>query len=248
MGVRLIREVLDHAPSDLTPAELVVLLVLAHDARDSTRECWPGIDTIAERARMHPTSLRRMFTRWGNRVPPMEVRVAIGKTADGRPLYAARGHRTVYRLPDLAPIGATTGSAFEGERRNPDDKKGATTSPERRNPLLRPLSHEPSENRHLSRGSNAVSLLAAMGASERETDLVIEKIKSKANVRNLNAYVAKLAETGDLVDLLADVRGQGARQATADAYRLGRPCSRCAVRNRVGAVECEQCHAPQEAS
>lgn len=247
MGVRLIREVLDHAPADLTPAELVVLLVLAHDARDDTRQCWPGIDTIAQRARMHPTSLRRMFTRWGNRIPSLEVRVPIGKGADGRPLFAAKGHRTVYRIPELVPEGATDGCAFEGQRRNPRDIKGATPDTQRRNPLLRPLSHEPSGNRHLSRGSNAVSLLAAIGADEDETRFIIEKIKNQANVRNLNAYVAKLAETGDLAAMLTEVRGDSARKATEDAYRSGWRCRRCAVPNRPDADQCRQCHAPREA-
>ena len=39
MGVRIIVEVFDNAPADFTPTELVVLLVLASYANDTTREC-----------------------------------------------------------------------------------------------------------------------------------------------------------------------------------------------------------------
>lgn len=44
MGVRLIVEVLDFAPANLTPRERWALVVMAEGARDTTRVCWPGVE------------------------------------------------------------------------------------------------------------------------------------------------------------------------------------------------------------
>ncbi|NIL60079.1 hypothetical protein HCB18_27830 [Salinispora arenicola] len=46
MGVRLLNEVLDHAPADWTQAERLFIAVLAEKARDTTRRAWPGQATI----------------------------------------------------------------------------------------------------------------------------------------------------------------------------------------------------------
>lgn len=43
MGIGLIKEVMDHAPA-LTHRAHKVLIVLAENARDATRQAWPGID------------------------------------------------------------------------------------------------------------------------------------------------------------------------------------------------------------
>lgn len=45
MGIRLIVEVLLHAPTTLTHREKLLLLVLAEDARDSTRMTWNSIES-----------------------------------------------------------------------------------------------------------------------------------------------------------------------------------------------------------
>lgn len=101
MAISLIVEVLDYAPLDLTQAELVVLVVLAEQAREDTRECWPGMDLICHRSRLKEDSVRRVFQRLAAR--GLEVRVPVGKSKGGQPVYAHHGARTLYRIPRFAP-------------------------------------------------------------------------------------------------------------------------------------------------
>lgn len=100
MGVRLIREVLANAPEGLDPACRFVLVVLAESARDSTRRAYPGMSELVRLTGMSESSLGRVFRElaaWG-----LEVRVQIGTDRSGRPLFAARGHQTTYRIPSIA--------------------------------------------------------------------------------------------------------------------------------------------------
>lgn len=105
MGIALIAEVMDYAPADLTPAELVVLLVLAESASDATREAWPGMERLVRRTRLSVTGVRAVFRRLAAR--GIEVRVARGTDKHGQPVYAVRGKQPTYRLPVLAPEGVT---------------------------------------------------------------------------------------------------------------------------------------------
>jgi hypothetical protein len=52
MGIKLVEEVMDWCPDDVTPAQRWCLTVLARDANDSTRETWHGPE--------HPEILRRV--------------------------------------------------------------------------------------------------------------------------------------------------------------------------------------------
>jgi hypothetical protein len=47
IGIHLIAEVLGHAPATLTYRELFLLIVFAEQARDATRQCWPGVEDDA---------------------------------------------------------------------------------------------------------------------------------------------------------------------------------------------------------
>jgi hypothetical protein len=128
MGVALIAEVMDQAPADLTSAEVVVLLVLAENANDTTRKAWPGLETLLRRARLSPTGLRTVFQRLAGR--GLEVRVPIGHDKAGRPVYAARGRQTVYRIPLFAPEGDVPTSPSGAQDGDLDPAKGdAATSP-----------------------------------------------------------------------------------------------------------------------
>lgn len=100
MAISLVVEVLDHAPRDLTQAELVLLVVLAEQAREETRECWPGVELICHRSRLQEDSVRRVFQRLAAR--GLEVRVPVGKSKSGQPIYAHHGARTLYRIPCFA--------------------------------------------------------------------------------------------------------------------------------------------------
>lgn len=101
MAISLVVEVLDHAPREMTQAELVVLVVLAEQAREDTRECWPGMELICHRSRLQEDSVRKVFQRLAAR--GHEVRVAVGKSKSGQPIYAHHGARTLYRIPRFAP-------------------------------------------------------------------------------------------------------------------------------------------------
>lgn len=65
MSGRLVGEVLDHAPLDLTPLELLILVALAETARDTTRTATYGanVDTLADRVRSTPGSVRNALQR-----------------------------------------------------------------------------------------------------------------------------------------------------------------------------------------
>ena len=69
MSGRLVGEVLDHAPIDLTPLELLVLVALAETARDTTRTATYGAnaDTLADRCRSTPGSIRNALLRLRHR-------------------------------------------------------------------------------------------------------------------------------------------------------------------------------------
>ncbi|WP_433319154.1 hypothetical protein [Micromonospora chersina] len=111
MGVRLIVEVLDHAPPGLTAGDRLLLVVLAENANDETREGWPGWELIARRMRWADqrdggknavsTALANLARRG------VECRVPIGQTEAGRPVFAAHGRRTTYRIPHLRRVAET---------------------------------------------------------------------------------------------------------------------------------------------
>lgn len=106
MGIRLMIEVLDSAPADLTPAQRLVLVVIAERAHDDTREAWPGgadkwgLDTIARRTGLKPESVRKAIQQMARK--GVEIRVPIKMGADGRPVYAHEGQQTTFRIPRFA--------------------------------------------------------------------------------------------------------------------------------------------------
>ncbi|MFI9304813.1 hypothetical protein ACIG0C_36375 [Kitasatospora aureofaciens] len=94
MGIRLIVEVMNHAPSTLTHREAWVLAVLAEDANDATRACWPGVEDDED-------TVRRM------RIPGRSSRYEVLKALRQKGVLEVlesghRGRRAVYRIPVLA--------------------------------------------------------------------------------------------------------------------------------------------------
>lgn len=59
MSIHLIREVFDYAPADLKPAELVVLIALAEDARDDRISKFASHDKLIQRTRLSRRTLYR---------------------------------------------------------------------------------------------------------------------------------------------------------------------------------------------
>jgi hypothetical protein len=114
MSNRLFDEVRDYTPNDLTTAELLLLLCVAHRAQDEDRldaegklipaRCWsPGMQELARLMRMTERGvgsvLRRLEHRRGFR-----VRVPFTTDKFGRPVYATKGHSTVYRVPEFSKV------------------------------------------------------------------------------------------------------------------------------------------------
>ncbi|MFK0045475.1 hypothetical protein ACIQU4_15380 [Streptomyces sp. NPDC090741] len=113
MGIRLIVEVLDYAPADLTWRERYALLVLAENANDSTRQCWPGIEDdpeIAHRMRLPGRSSRYDV------LSALRKKKALETVSAGR-----RGHRAVYKVAEM-------GAALGPETQDPNDETGSGIS------------------------------------------------------------------------------------------------------------------------
>jgi hypothetical protein len=95
VGIRLFVEVLEHAPDALTWRERYALAVLAENANDGTRECWPGIEddpAIAHRMRLPGRSSRYEVLK------ALRAKGALEGVTAGH-----RGHRAVYRIPAMRP-------------------------------------------------------------------------------------------------------------------------------------------------
>ncbi|PZM89835.1 MAG: hypothetical protein DIU79_14900, partial [Actinobacteria bacterium] len=159
--MKLVAEVLDYAPATLSPAERLVLIVLAESANDKTREAWPSMDVITRRCGMSDRGVRAVFKRLAKR--KLEVRVPLGKDKNGRPVYSHPGKRTTYRLPVFAgttvpPFGENGGTPVPpngGTTVPPFGENGGTPVPEWRHsrsgmaePPFRPPLNEPSKNPH----------------------------------------------------------------------------------------------------
>lgn len=97
MGIRLIVEVLDHAPDELTPRERLLLVALAEKASDDTRTCWPGMDTLTRRTGLSPSSVRAILAQLAEH--GYEIRVPAGTDRNGNQTFAHNGRATAYRVP-----------------------------------------------------------------------------------------------------------------------------------------------------
>lgn len=93
MGVKLMVEVMDHSPETLTPRERYVLVVLAENARDSTRVCLPGIEddeAFIRRSRLASRSQRYAV-----------IQALISKKVLERVRRGQKGVRAEYRIAGL---------------------------------------------------------------------------------------------------------------------------------------------------
>src|SRR5213595_3760641 len=164
MGIRLFVEVLDHAPAELTAAERLVLVVLAENARDATREAYPGRDVLLRRTGLGVRGLKHVFERLAKR--GLEVRVPVGTDASGRPLYAFAGQRTLFRIPEFAaaiggPVVPPNGGPVGPPMGDPQVREGGPTGPPMGDPQVPPspqLSLNPSAARADARSAPALHI------------------------------------------------------------------------------------------
>lgn len=92
MSGRIVGEVLDHAPEDLTGAELIVLVAIGEDARDRDRLArYSDVESLVRRTRLKPGTVRNALSTLTRRglVIPTKERVMRG-----------RDHQE-YRVPTL---------------------------------------------------------------------------------------------------------------------------------------------------
>lgn len=135
-----------HAPDSLTWRERYALGVLAENANDRTRECWPGIEDdpeIARRMRLPARSSRYEVLK------ALRQKGALEGVSAGH-----RGHRAVYRIPVMGP---ETSDASEPEKgpgtTDPTDEKGSgnhrqsVREPQTQTEEKRPETPDPSEEK-----------------------------------------------------------------------------------------------------
>jgi len=129
VGIKLIVEVMERAPAELTSGERMVLVVIAEWANDNTREArqsrtWT-LDTIAFRAGLKRSGLKAVFR--GLAKKKCEVRMPIGETKSGEPIYAFEGTAMTFKIPDL-PERVCHSDPSEGR---PQHLRGDAVAPER---------------------------------------------------------------------------------------------------------------------
>jgi hypothetical protein len=190
VGIRLIIEVFDHAPAELTPTERLLLLALAESARDDTRTCWPSMKLLTRRTGLQDRSVRKAFTRLAER--GYEVRMQAGTDKHGNPTYAHTGRATVYRLPDFCRKAEPQGRLKGGTTGPPSGKKGGTTGPERRNhssgkaePQFPPPLIEPSGNPHIPRERADDEITAVIRALKNRTGKTIDEHHATLVIKQL---------------------------------------------------------------
>lgn len=269
MGVQLIKEVLDRAPADLTSAELVVLLVLAENGRDSTREAFPGLEALSRRCRLSPTGLRTAFQRLAAR--GLEVRVAIGTDRIGRAVYAYEGRQTTYRVPEFVASGDVSTSPGGDTNTSALSPSGDVNRPERRRETARvatparrpsrqsphnPVKTEPTvpsgtvdPEKLIEPLSTIARSLDGLDATIEETKAIHKTVIERHHPRNVISYCRQIAADGGFAGYLADIRAAGAEQRRRDIEeqrRTAEPCEHgqpggMTIRTSAGEPSCALC-------
>jgi hypothetical protein len=128
-------------PADWPAGERVIALLVADTCNDATRTGYfaGGIEQLAAESGMTTASVSNTLRRLAKRGYEMRVTHRIGK--DGRPVVAASGHSTDFRMPILPPrpqkgpsVDGPSGETPEGpgERKgHPRVEKGPSTSGKR---------------------------------------------------------------------------------------------------------------------
>lgn len=97
MSGRIVGEVLDHAPEDLTQAELLTLVAVAEDARDKDRvSTYSDVETLVRRTRLKPGTVRNALSNLCRRalLEPLVGRVQRGgKHQEYKVARLTRDHR-----------------------------------------------------------------------------------------------------------------------------------------------------------
>jgi hypothetical protein len=208
MSIRLMVEMLDHAPAELTPSERLLLVAIAEKANEQTRMSWPGMDTLTQRTGLSDRRVRQVLADLAAR--GYEVRVASGVDRHGMPVFASKGHRTEYRVPAFAQRGTDT-AALKGDAhgRLSGAKGGRSGTQRRPDPVAkgagsgRPSPQEPSREPSNQR-ARADEVAAVIGALRDRTGKTVNE-----------------THAGMVVDQLLDGRRNGGIHTTTVRYLTG---------------------------
>lgn len=277
MGYLIYREVKRHAPTDLDTGELALLLILADEADEDARECWPGMDELCAYMRMGPDGIRKIFGRLAAR--DLEVRVVVDKDKIGRPVFAHKGMRTTYRIPVFAPAAgasAATGESVEGgtgvppKRAQRQDGRPTTADlrrdagptnevqrqdagPAKVGPQSDPSPQFPQEeDPHLLPSQRTLRNAGFKLTKEEETSLIAF---ANRNGRKGPGWWRTLAANGDLADLVAEWRQAASTGPVRDSPAV-EPVPKCSTCNEDRLIEddygnrapCQACHPKRRAT
>lgn len=224
MGFPLRREVRNALPPGLlTLAERLVILEIADDACDETRRTMKGPVDLAPRIDVTPEALRKHVQRIEAKGIPL--RIAIGKDANGSPIYARSGQQTNYLIP-LPEVIAAAGQGgqivhADGARADKQSRLERTDCPTklatRVDRSSTPSPQKISSDKSSSSAAIRDRIAAVTGCADDEIDAIIELIYTKANgpIDTPTAYFRKIPAE-DLRDHLATVRATAAATANMD--------------------------------
>jgi hypothetical protein len=202
MGWRLVAEILDHCP-DIKYREFRILIALALDARDETRQGMPGHELLTLRGNCGIRTTQRA----------MRELTTAGLVKMTSP--PAPGRRAVWEILPLA----THDTMLSPVRTTEPNQRTTKTSPTHDTPLHGAPSVNISSHRPKSSLSRARAALEAAGAAEREIDFVIGTIKNNPKIKSPAAYLRSALGNGDAAELIAGARAHLAETDRADAER-----------------------------
>ena len=117
MGIRLNVEVLDYAPTTLTHREKLLLVALAVDANDETRQTWSSVESpeVMRRAQLSRAQLYAVIKK-------LIAKGVLKKVSAGQKNGVAR-----YRIPEMAPPGADLSVSHSGTLTDSQCQQNADT-------------------------------------------------------------------------------------------------------------------------
>lgn len=235
MGIRLMVEVLDYAPDNLTPRERWALIAIAEDARDETRMCLKGIES-------NPVLVRRL--RVGRSERAAIIKALIDKGALERVKRGQKHQHAVFRIPRLAPVEQEPVEAeneFRVRETGTQDRSQGPESPDAEdaqgpdsatsasgNCRLRvreprtPSPQSPQDPSLSGHERVVMEALADRGVTVEEMREIIFLIKRDHQPRSLAAYLRALAGNGDLGAYLERVRADAAERRRREEARRER--------------------------
>lgn len=263
MGYELYREVKQYAPADLDTGELALLLILADEANEDSRECFPGMDELCAYMRMSADGIGKILKRLAAK--DLEVRVVVDKDKTGRPVYARRGLRTTYRIPEFrsaALAGPESDQTAKGRTtvrpKTPDSPDHSTTkaglspdhSPPKAGPQSGPSPQFPQEEDSLL-PSQRILRKAGLGLTEDEETSFIAYANTLGTTGHKGPkWWRKVESEGDLPGLVAAWRATQATTANARDSPTPPPVDHCGQCSPDRLVEdedgnrtpCQTCH------